>query len=49
MITCNVFLCPFDFIARNILSFILIPFEPVHEVSNNVVCATSAQSDQSLC
>ena len=32
------------------------PFEPVHEISNNVVCATSqasesayAQSDQSLC
>ena len=23
--------------------------EPVHEISNNVVCSTSAQSDQSLC
>ena len=23
--------------------------EPVHEISNNVVCASFAQSDQSLC
>ena len=24
----------------------VIPFEPVHEISNNVVCATSKGSDQ---
>ena len=32
---------------------LLLLFEPVHEISNNVICATSkaayAQSDQSLC
>ena len=26
----------------------VIPFEPVHEISNNVVCATSKASDQLL-
>ena len=24
----------------------ILPYEPVHEISNNVVCATSKDSDQ---
>ena len=32
----------FDFLKKNRD----IPFEPVHEISNNVVCATSKASDQ---
>ena len=29
--------------------FFELKIEPVHEISNNVVCATSKASDQSLC
>ena len=30
----------------NVVLSTLTPFEPVHEISNNVVCATSKASDQ---
>ena len=29
-----------------LLTVIKVPFEPVHEISNNVVCATIKASDQ---
>ena len=44
-----------DCLATITLTDKKVPNEPVHEISNNVVCATSkasdhpAQSDQSLC
>ena len=31
---------------RMIMSGIFLLYEPVHEISNNVVCATSKASDQ---
>ena len=33
-------------LGRRELLYIVFAFEPVHEISNNVVCATSKVSDQ---
>ena len=35
-----------DFYAKMPFEVILVSYEPVHKISNNVVCATSLASDQ---
>ena len=44
---CHVYLCrDINIIARLFYVLVEMKIEPVHEISNNVVCATSQASDQ---